>query len=160
MPVKPDSKTTSPEAQLRSFIDRFDPKAQKLIHAVRTALRKRFPTANELAYDYGHSVVISYSPTERGFEGIVTTSASADGLRLYFAQGPKLPDPKKLLQGSAKQVRFIPVEAASRLAHPDVKALMAAAVGRAPVPMPSKGKGGLFIRGAAAKKRPPRKPTK
>jgi hypothetical protein len=48
MTVKRDRTETTPEAQLRSYIDRFDPKNQKLIRSVRAAVRKRFPTANEL----------------------------------------------------------------------------------------------------------------
>jgi len=36
--VKPDSRKRTPEAQLRSFIDRFDPKVQKLIRSVRAAV--------------------------------------------------------------------------------------------------------------------------
>ena len=160
MTVKPDSRELTPEAQLRSFIDRFDPKDQKLIRAVRAAVRKRFPTANELAYDYNHSVVIGYSPTEHGIDGIVAISARATGVALYFNQGPRLPDPKKLLQGSGKQARFVLLDAASQLADPDVEAMIAAAIDQAKVPLPSQGKGKLMIRGAAAKPRPSRKPTK
>ena len=112
MTVKPDSRKLTPEAQLRSFIDRFDPKDQKLIRSVRAAVRKRFPTANELAYDYNNSIVIGYSPTDRGIDGIVAISARATGVALYFNQGPQLPDPKKLLLGSGKQTRFVRVDAA------------------------------------------------
>ena len=158
--MKPNSRKLTPEAQLRSFIDRFDPKDQKLIRSVRAAVRKRFPTANELAYDYNHSVVISYSPTDHGIDGIVAISARATGVALYFNQGPQLPDPKKLLRGSGKQTRFIQVEAAGQLANPDMKAMIAAAIDQARVPLPSQGKGKLIIRGAAAKPRPSRKPTK
>jgi hypothetical protein len=158
--VKPDSSKRTPEAQLRSFIDRFDPKDQKLMRSVRAALRKRFPTANELAYDYDHSVVIAYSPTDRGIDSIVSVTVRADGVRLYFMHGPQLPDPKGLLLGSGKQTRFVRVEAASQLAHPDVKALIAAASDQASVPLPSKGKGSLIIKSAAAKPRPRRRPTK
>ena len=155
-----DSKKPTPEAQLRSYIDRFDPKDQKLIRSVRAAVRKRFPTANELAYDYSSHVVIGYSPTDQGIDAIVAIAARADGVRLYFSQGPQLPDPKKLLLGSGKQTRFIQVEAASQLAHPDVEALIAAAIDQARVPLPSKGKGSLIMRGDAAKKPPRRRPSK
>ena len=48
--------------------------------------------------------------------------------------------------GSAKLVRFIPVETASRLKHPDVEALIAAAIDKAEVPFPSKGGGKLVIK--------------
>jgi len=158
--VNPERRKRTPEAQLRSFIDRCEPKDQKLFRSVRAAVRKRFPTANELAYDYSNSVVIGYSPTERGIDGIVSIAARADGVRLYLMNGPRLPDPKKLLLGSAKQVRFVRVEAASQLAHPDVDALISASVARARVAFPSEGRGRLIIRSEAAKQRPGRKPTK
>ena len=157
MTVKPDSRKRTPEAHLRSYINRFDPKEQKLFRSVRAAVRKRFPTVNELAYEYPNSVVIGYSPTERGIDAIVAIAACADGARLYFSQGPQLPDPKRLLRGSGKQTRFVQVEAASQLAHPDVEALIAATIDQARIPLPSKGKGSLIIKSAAAKKRPRRR---
>ena len=147
----------TPEAQLRSLVEKFDPKDQRLIRSVRSALRKRLPTANELVYDYRTFVVIGYSPTDRGVESIVSTAARADGVRLYLMNGPQLPDPKKLLMGSGKQTRFIQLEAASRLKHPDVEALIAAAIDQARVPLPSKGRGRLVIRTFGAKRRPRRK---
>src|SRR4249920_1332218 len=137
MKVKIDSETLTPEAQLQSFNDRFDPKHQKFVRSVRAALRKRFPTVNELAYDYSSFFVISYSPTDNGIDGVVSISARADRVDLYFNHGPQLPDPKKLLQGSAKQVRFVRVESVRQLAHPDVEAFIAASIDLARVPLPS-----------------------
>jgi hypothetical protein len=69
-------------------------------------------------------------------------------------------DPKRLLWGSGKQTRFIQVEAASELAHPDVEALIAATIDQARVPLPSKGKGRLIIMSDGAKKPPRQKPSK
>ena len=136
----------TPEAQLRSFNERFDPGHQKFVRSIRSAMRKRFPTANEIAYDYSSFFVIAYSPTDRGIDGIVSTAARADRVDLYFNQGPRLPDPKKLLQGSGKQTRFIRVESARHLAHPDVEALIAAAIEHSSAPLPSEGKGTLIIK--------------
>jgi len=161
MAAKIDSGKPAPEAQLRSFNDRFDPKHQKFVRSVRAALRKRFPTANELAYDYSTFFVIAYSPNDQGIDGIVSIAARADSVDLYFSHGPQLPDPKKLLRGSGKQVRFIRLETLKQLAHPDVEALIAAAIDHSRVPLPSKGKGGLIIKTNktdTAKKRPRRKP--
>ena len=160
MTARTDSKTPTPESELRSYIDRLGPKDQKLMRSVRAAVRKRFPTAHELAYDYGSHVVISYSSTDRAIDSIVAIAGRADGVRLYLMHGPELPDPKGLLLGSGRQTRFVQVEAATQLAHRDVKTLIAAAVGKSTVPLPSKGKGGLIIKLTAAKKRSLRKPTK
>jgi len=158
-----ESGKPTPEAQLRSFNDRFDPKHQKFIGWVRAALRKRFPTANELVYDYSSFFVISYSPTDRGIDAIVSIAARADRVDLYFNRGPQLPDPKKLLQGSGKQTRFVRVEAVKQLAQPDMEAFIAAAIDHASVPLPSDVKGSLIIKTnktVAAKKRQRRRPAK
>ena len=160
MAAKSASAKVTPESQLRALIAKFDARNQQLIRSVRAALRKRLPTVNELAYDYGSSLVISYTPTEHGMEGIVSTAARADGVSLYFNQAKKLPDPKKLLKGKAGQVRFIRVESASQLKHPDVEALIAAAVEHSTAPVATKGKGSLIIRPTAASKRAGRKPAK
>ena len=133
---------------------------QKLIRSVRAAVRKRLPSANELVYEYNAFFVISYSATERPAEAIVATAARPDSVRLYLMQGPRLPDPKKLLMGSGKQTRFIRLEAARQLAHPDVEALIAAAMDQASAPLPSKGRGRLVIRTLGAKKRPRQKLAK
>lgn len=148
-------KTTnkSPAAELRSLIEKFGPKDQKLIRSVRAALRKRFPTANELAYDYGSSLVVSYSPTERAIEAIFAFAARADGVRLYFVNGHKLADPKEILLGSGRQTRFIYLESARQLAHPDVKKLIAGTLELAPISLPRKGGGELFMKSTAAKRR-------
>ena len=76
MAVKSVGAKVTPEAQLRSLIEKFDPEDQRLIRSVRSAVRKRLPTANELVYDYGFSLVIAYSPTEQGIEGASSLHSS------------------------------------------------------------------------------------
>src|SRR5437762_11016234 len=109
----------SAEAQLRTLIDKFAPAHLRLIGAMRRSLRKRLPTAHEVVYEYRDFFVISYSPNERGYEGVLAIRASADAVKLYFNQGKDLPDPAKLLQGSS-QARWIGVEGASTLPRADV----------------------------------------
>jgi hypothetical protein len=120
---------------------------------------KRFRPRTSWAYDDNCFFVIGYSPTDRGIDSIVAIAARATGVSLYFSQGPQLPDPKRILLGSGKQTRFVQVEAASQLAHPDVEALIAATIDQARIPFPSKGKGSLVVKSAAAKKRPRRRPA-
>lgn len=156
-PTGTDAGAASAEAQLRSFITKFEPKDQRLIRAVRAAVRKRFPTANELVWDNYNFFVIGYSPTERPTDAIVSIAARANGVGLCFIHGRGLPDPQKLLLGAGKQTRFIRVESARLLTDPDVEALLAAAVERATTPLPHTGRGRLLIRSVATKQRPRRK---
>ena len=149
----------SAEAELRTLIDKFAPAHLRLIGAMRRSLRKRLPTAHEVVYEYRDAFVISHSPSERGYEGVLAIRASADGVRLYFSRGKELPDPAKLLQGSGNQMRSIDVEGASTLARPEVARLIDEAIARNRVPFARDGRGSVVIRSASAKQRRRRRPA-
>src|SRR6516162_2086957 len=143
----------SAEAELRTLIAKFAPAHLRLIGAMRRRLRKRLPTAHEVVYEYRDWFVISYSPNEHGYEGVLAIRGSADGVKLFFNHAKELPDPAKLLQGSGSQVRSIDVEGASTLARPEVASLIDEAIARNPVPFESAGRGPVVIRSTSAKKR-------
>ena len=152
--MKPQSavERRSAEAVLRGLIVKFAPAQARLVGAMRRSLQKRLPTAHEVVYEYRDCFVISYSPSEHGYEGVLAIRGSADGVRLYFNQGKGLPDPEKLLQGSAN-ARWILLEGASALARPAVARLIDEAVARNRVPFARTGRGPVVIRSAAAKPR-------
>jgi hypothetical protein len=112
---------------------------------MRRCLRKRLPTAHEVVYEYRDWFVISYSPSEHGYEGVLGIHASADGVKLFFNRCKELPDPAKLLQGSGGQVRSIDVEGASTLARPEVACLIDEAIARNPVAFESAGRGSVVM---------------
>ena len=145
----------SAEAQLQTLIAKFAPAHLRLIGAMRRCLRKRLPTAHEVVYEYHNlgAVVISFSPNEHGYEGVLGIRASADGVKLYFNQGKELPDPEKLLQGSGKQTRSIDMEGASTLARPEVASLIDEAIARNPVPFARAGRGSVVDRAASQRRR-------
>ena len=118
--------------------------------AMRRSLHKRLPTAHEIVYEYRDWVVISYSPSERGYEGVLAIRAEANGVKLYFNKGKDLPDPQRLLQGTA-QARWILVERASTVARPAVETLIDEALARNRVPFAPTGRGPIIIRSASAK---------
>jgi hypothetical protein len=148
------------ERQVAAFIRKFSAVDQRLIRAVRKALRTRFPTANELVYDNYNFFVIGYSPTERPSDAIVSMAARANGIGLCFIHGARLPDPNKVLLGSGNQTRFIRIESPEILERPEVQALVAAAIAQARAPLPAAGRGKLIIRSVSAKQRPRRKPLR
>lgn len=82
MTVRHDSDGRAAEGQLRSFIEKFDRRDQSLIRSVRSAVRKRIPTVNELVWDNYNFLVIGYSPTDRPTDSIVSIAARANGVGL------------------------------------------------------------------------------
>jgi len=164
--VEADGKTQSAaerraaEAELSSLVEKYAPEHQRLVAAMRRSLQKRLPTAHEVVYEYRNqgAVVISFSPSEHGYEGVLAIRGDADGVKLYFNQGKELSDPEKLLQGSS-QTRFIDVEGASTLARPAVASLIAEAITHNLVPFERAGRGSVVIRSTSAKKRQGRRPA-
>jgi hypothetical protein len=150
------SASADAEKQLKSFVDKFEPKNRALIRAVRKAMRKRLPTANELVYDNYNFFVIGYCSTERPSDCIVSLAAAANGVGLSFYRGASLPDPHKILLGSGNQNRFIRLGSVEILGRPEVEALIEAAVAQANTPLPASGGGKLIIRSISAKQRPRR----
>jgi hypothetical protein len=149
----------SAEAEVRRLIAKFAPAHQRTIGAARRSLRKRLPTAHELVYEYRDFFVISYSPNERGYEGVLAIRASANGVKLYFNRGKGLPDPAKLLQGSGNQTRWIHLEGTSTLARPEVVHLIDEAIARNRAPFADTGRGPVVIRSVSAKQRRRRRPA-
>ncbi len=138
------------EAEMRTLVAKVSPAHERLVGAMRRSLHKRLPTAHEIVYEYRDWVVISYSPSERGYEGVLAIRAEANGVKLYFNKGKDLPDPQRLLQGTA-QARWILVERASTVARPAVETLIDEALARNRVPFAPTGRGPIIIRSASAK---------
>jgi hypothetical protein len=159
---QPAAERRAAEAELRALIAKFAPAHSRLIGVMRRSLQKRLPTAHEVVYEYGNlgAVVISYSPSERGYQGVLGIRADADGVRLYFNSGKGLPDPERLLQGSAN-ARWIDMDGASTLARPGVARLIEDAIARNRVPFAPpdsragggrRGTGSVVIRSTSANK--------
>jgi len=157
MPRAAGTKPSDPKEQLRTFIDKFEPKHQAVIRAARKALQKIFPTVTELVYDNYNFFVIGFGPTERPSDCIVSIAAAANGVGLCFIRGASLPDPAKVLLGSGKQTRFVRLPTAEVLQQPAIRALLTVAADRAKTPLPASGRGRLIIRSVSAKQRPRRK---
>lgn len=145
------------EAELRAIVAQLAPEHQRLVAGIRRVLRKLMPTAFEIVYEYRDSVVCSFSPSERGYEGVLAVHASAEGVKLCFNRGRELSDPDKLLGGSGKLVRSMDVTSTTVLARAPVAKLIQESLALNPVPFSKSGKGDLVIRETTANKRTKRR---
>ena len=142
------------EQQLKSFISKFESNLGKQIRGCRSAMRKLFPTANELVYDNYNFFVIGYCTTEHPSDCIVSLAANSKGVGLSFYNGASLPDPHGILQGSGKQNRFVRLGGVVTLRSPAVEELLDAAASQADPPLAKSGRGKLIIRSISEKQRP------
>jgi hypothetical protein len=149
-------RVTNPETQLASFFAKYEPAMVKLGKALRAKLRARLPGLSEIVYVYEsqNSLVISYSPTEHGYEGLCGIALYPDRVHLYFAKGALLSksDPTKLLQGRAT-VRHVVLNAVADFDRPEIEVLMAAALKLAKLRLDASAKGSVIIKAEAQKQR-------
>jgi hypothetical protein len=148
-----NARQPSPGAQLSALLSRFSPKIVAQAKRCLTKLRRRLPGSLQLVYEYNHSVVVSFSQSEQGAEGIIALAIYPEWIRLYFQGGKFLPDPEGLLQGSAG-VRFVTLESASDLDHKNIEALFKAVIKHFEVTFARGRKGRMIIKSLAKKPKP------
>jgi hypothetical protein len=148
---------TNSETQLASFFAKYEPAMAKLGKALRAKLRARLPGLFEIVYVYANqsALVISYSPTEHGYDGVCGMTLYPQAVHLFFGQGAFLSksDPKRLLQGHGKTVRHVVLDAVADFDRAEIEVLMAAALKLAKLRLDASAKGSVIIKAEAQKQR-------
>lgn len=148
---------TTPEKQLESYFAKYEPAVAKLGKALRAKLRRRLPGLSEIVYVYEsqESLVISYSPTEKGYEALCSLALYPHVVKLFFSHGPQLSksDPNKLLKGSGKMVRYVELGSVADFDRPEIEALIAAASKLANLHLDPGAKGALILKADEQKQR-------
>jgi len=149
-----EERAPNAEKQLASYFAKYEPAMVKLGKALRAKLRKRLPGMSEIVYVYEsqESLVISYSPTENGYEAVCTLALYPSVLKLFFSHGPQLSkaDPKNLLKGSGKMVRYVELSSPADFDRPEIEVLMAAGL---KLSKPPSAKRSVIIKAEAQKQR-------
>ena len=145
------------ETQLASYFSKYEPAIAKLGKALRAKLRDRLPGLFEVVYVYENqnALVIAYSPTENGYDGLCSIALYPREVKLFFGQGAQLSksDPNKLLQGHGKTVRHVVLNTVADFDRPEIEVLMAAALKLAKVRLNASAKGSVIIKAEAQKQR-------
>jgi hypothetical protein len=153
---------TNAETQLASYFATYEPATAKLGKALRAKLRARLPGLFEIVYVYENqnALVISYSPTERGYEAVCSISVYPRLVKLGFGKGAQLSksDPNKLLHGHGKMVRYVALNSVADLDRAEIEGLIADAVKLAKLRLDPNAKGAVIIKAEEQKQRARRAP--
>ena len=148
---------TDAETQLASYFANYEPAMAELGKAFRARLRARLPGLFEIVYVYQNqnALVISYSPSERGYEGVCSISLYPRLVKLGFGKGAELSksDPNKLLQGQGKTVRYVELNSVADFDRAEVQSLIADAVKLAQLRLDPNAKGAVIIKAEEQKQR-------
>jgi hypothetical protein len=153
---------TDDETRLAGLFATYEPAMAGLGKALRARLRARLPGLHEVVYMYERqgALVISYSPTGHGYEGVCSLALYPDRADLCFGQGSLLSkaDPEGLLRGRGRTVRHVVLGAASDIDRPEIEALVVAALKLARVRPDPGAKGSVILRVDAQARRARRAP--
>jgi hypothetical protein len=153
----PASSTQSPRVQLDRFISKYAPSVAKEGRQALAKMRRLVPGAVELIYDNYNWLVVGFGPSERASEAVLSVVFAPRWITVCFLQNAlDLPDPEGLLRGGGKQIRNVRLESAKDLDKPAVRALIAAALETADLPILPSGTRRLVIKSISAKQRPRR----
>jgi hypothetical protein len=106
-------------------------------------------------YENQNALVISYSPTERGYEAVCSISVYPRLVKLGFGRGAELSksDPNKLLQGQGKMARYVELNSVADFDRAEIESLIADAVKLAKLRLDPNAKGAVIIKAEAQKQR-------
>jgi len=112
------------------FLKHLKHKEQPLIDLyldLRALIFEIHPLSNELLY-HTHALTSLYSVSEKMGDGFCMIPIYTNHLNLGFNKGTVIHDPKKLLQGTGKWIRHIPISNKSDYRNKDVEDLIKSAI--------------------------------
>jgi hypothetical protein len=145
-----NARPPGPKPELAALLARFPSETVALAKRCLPKLRRAFPGAYELVYDYARSLVVAFGASERGYEAIAALAVFPREVRLYLDKS--LPDPEGLLEGSGGKVRSVTLESASDLDRGPIRALVEAAIERSGVTFPRTGSTRMVIKSSKTKR--------
>ena len=145
----------TPEQQLDSFIDRFTPEVAAQARRALSLVAARLTGATRLVYDNYNALAIAFGANGKRSGIVCSIALYPRWVSLFLSNGPALPDPQGLLEGTGGTVRHIKLTG-DRLNDPAVWALLDAAAASVATPIDPAAVGELIIRSVSASQRPRR----
>ena len=109
------------------FLELKETNIQELFHDLRACILELYPESNELLY-HTHALTTVFSVSDTLSDAFCMLPIYTSHLNLGFNKGTLLPDPDKLLTGTGKLIRHIPVSTAEDYRNEKVKALLLSAI--------------------------------
>ena len=144
------------EEQFDEFLDRFAPDIATQARAVLDRVREFVPGAIELVYDNYHALVISFGPTAKAADTVLSVAVYPRWVTLFFMHGASINDPFSLLHGTGSQVRGIRIHDLTQFDDERLQMLIETAVAVAPKPIDGAVTRSMLIRSVSEKQRPRR----
>lgn len=146
----------SPQAQLETFLDRYEPAIAALGRGLIDRIATLAPGASINVYDNYNYLAVGFGATDKASDTIVSVALYPRWVRLFFMRGAELDDPEGLLEGKGPLIRSLVTRTLEQLDQPAVRALFDQAMATARSPIDPTAPTRHVIKAVSEKRRPRR----
>ncbi len=114
-------------ADFAALLEQKPSELTELFLGLREFILDLYPEANEIFY-HTQALTSVFSLSDKLVHGFVHLPIYRKHMNLGFNQGALLPDPVKLLQGSGKLIRHLPIKQQQDYQRPEVQTLILDAI--------------------------------
>jgi hypothetical protein len=118
-----------PPKDLLDLLKPYDPGIQELTLMLRQLILEEMAPCCESIYEL-YIIALHYGPTHRLKDGICYIGVMKSHINLGFLRGNELADPRRILEGTGKQMRHIKIRKPEDLFRPAIRAYLQEACGR------------------------------
>jgi hypothetical protein len=154
------SKTPTRPPAVAPMIARYPPEVATQLRRARAELRRHVPRGYEMIYDNYNALVFGFGPTARPSEIVFSVAGYPGWVTLFFARGPSLHDPERLLEGSGSAIRGVRLRPFSRLRSTGVQALIRQALQKVAPAFADAPRRVTIVKSVSARQRPRRPPPR
>lgn len=144
------------QQQFDEFLDKFTPDIAAHARAVIERVRQFVPGAVELVYDDDHALVVSFGPTRRAADAVLSVAVYPLWVTVFMMKGAELTDPFNLLHGTGSTVRGVRIKELAQFDDEHLQMLIEAAVAMAPKTIDEQAERTLVVKSVSEKQRPRR----
>ncbi|MBV8816951.1 MAG: DUF1801 domain-containing protein [Acidobacteriaceae bacterium] len=118
----------APGPELLEFLTAYDAHVVDLALRLREVVLEAAPEATEMVYDMYEALAMTYTMSGRLKEAFCHMALYREHVNLGFNYGARLPDPRRLLQGTGKQIRHLRVSTSADLEDPNLHSFLGEAI--------------------------------
>jgi hypothetical protein len=111
----------TPTEAVRAWLETLPAEKKPLVEALRRLIGGAAPSAHEILYQE----TLRYRLTDSGVGHLFYIAVFEAHVNLGFFFGGSLPDPERLLVGSGKRMRHIPIRSVQACENPAITSLLA-----------------------------------
>ncbi|MCU0436117.1 MAG: DUF1801 domain-containing protein [Bacteroidia bacterium] len=110
--------------KIENFLSHYDPKVQDICRQLRKVALELLPETEEILFEGWKNISYGTGESRMDKDLIIYIAPFKDSVNLGFFRGANLPDTKRLLKGTGKQLRHLKLKSMTEYEAEDIKQLI------------------------------------